>query len=381
MWAAAEAGEVEIRATSEARDAARCGSRSRVRRHEREPPREEDMKTNGILAGTLAALAMTTGTALAEAEHTLVISSWVPPTHNINAEMLPRMIEMIEEATDGRVTGEVRMGLAPPPAQMDLVLDGAVDIAYVFHGYQPGRFVGYKLVELPGIETTAEAASAAYWRLHEEYLAQLDEHRGVKLIGLHTHGPGQLHTGAPVESLAEIEGLKLRMPGGVATDVGAALGATGIQVPAPKVYETLASNTADGVMMTIDSRQGFRLTEVAPHYYEIPGGFFRGSFAYIMNEDVFADLPEDLRDALENEVFGAPISRMSGAVWDGGDAFSIELTEGTEGNTITRASEADIAAFAPIAERVEAAVIEEVSAKGIDGAAALASFREGLAAD
>jgi TRAP-type C4-dicarboxylate transport system substrate-binding protein len=334
---------------------------------------------NKSLLGTLTALSLTAGAAAhAEAEYTLVFSSWVPPTHNINVQMLPKMIEMIEEATDGRVTGEVRMGIAPPPAQMDLVLDGAVDVAYVFHGYQPGRFVSYKLVELPGVDTTAEAASVAYWNLFENHLAELNEHRGVKVIGLHTHGPGQLHTSAKINSLADMAGLKLRMPGGVASDVGTALGTTGIQVPAPKVYETLASNTADGVMMTIDSRQGFRLTEVAPHYFEIPGGFFRGSFAYIMNEDVFADLPEDLQTALEEKVFGEPISRMSGAVWDEGDAFSIQLTEDTEGNTITQASAEDIAAFASIIEDVTASVVEEVTAQGIDAAAALASFRSEL---
>ena len=334
---------------------------------------------NKSLLATVAALSLSAGVAAhAEAEHTLVFSSWVPPTHNINAQMLPNMIKMIEEATDGRVTGEIRMGIAPPPAQMDLVLDGAVDVAYVFHGYQPGRFTSYKLVELPGVDTTAEAASVAYWNLFQNHLAALNEHRGVKVIGLHTHGAGQLHTNTPVDSLADMAGLKLRMPGGVASEVGTALGTTGIQVPAPKVYETLSSNTADGVMMTIDSRQGFRLTEVAPHYFEIPGGFFRGSFAYIMNEDVFADLPEELQTALEDKVFGEPISRMSGAVWDEGDAFSIQLTKDTEGNTITQASVEDIAAFASIVTDVQASVIEEVSAKGIDAAAALASFRNEL---
>ena len=332
----------------------------------------------------LRALAATTALALAgaasaqEAEYELVISSWVPPTHNINAQMLPRLVEMMEEATDGRVSGEVRLGLAPPDAQMDLVMDGAADISYVFHGYQPGRFVGYKLVELPGLDVSAEAASAAYWSLFEERLTALEEHRGVKVIGVHTHGPGQLHTAEPVASLDDVSGLKLRMPGGVASDVGAELGATGIQVPAPKVYETLASNAADGVMMTVDSRQGFRLTEVAPHFYVMPGGFFRGSFAYIMNEDVFADMPEDIRRALEEEVFGAPLSRMSGAVWDEGDAFSVELTETTEGNTVTEASEADREAFRPVVDEVTRSVVEEVTAAGIDGQAALDAFRAEL---
>lgn len=113
-------------------------------------------------SATAAAFALSATAATAEAEYTLVFSSWVPPTHNINTKMLPGIIEMIEEATDGRVTGEVRLGLAPPPAQMDLVLDGAVDVTYIFHGYQPGRFTGYKLVELPGLDVTAEDASVAY---------------------------------------------------------------------------------------------------------------------------------------------------------------------------------------------------------------------------
>ena len=77
-------------------------------------------------------------------------------------------------------------------------------------------------------------------------------------------------------------------------------------------------------------------------------------------------------------MFGEPISRMSGAVWDEGDAFSIQLTKDTEGNTITQASVEDIAAFASIVTDVQASVIEEVSAKGIDAAAALASFRSEL---
>lgn len=50
---------------------------------------ETDM--NRPLFGAISALALTAGTAaFAEAEHTLVISSWVPPTHNINTQMLPR---------------------------------------------------------------------------------------------------------------------------------------------------------------------------------------------------------------------------------------------------------------------------------------------------
>ena len=331
------------------------------------------------LIGAVFAVALgTAGVARAEAEHKLVISNWLPPTHAINAVMLTNLAAMIEEATDGRVTAEIRHGLAPPPAQMDLVLDGGVDITYIFHGYQPGRFTSYKLVELPGLDVTAEAVAAAYWKLHEDHLAALNEHRGVKVIGLMAHGPGQLHTAVPVGGLDDVNGMKLRMAGGVGSDVGKALGVIGIQVPAPKVYETLASKAADGVMITIEGRKGFRLNEVAPHYYEMPGGFYRGSFAYIMNEDTFAGLPADLRDALEEKVFGLPLSTMSGVAWDAADAAGIELTKATEGNTLTVASAADQESFAAIAEDVTDRVVKEVGAKGIDARAALDSFRGAL---
>ncbi|MEJ8573026.1 TRAP transporter substrate-binding protein [Microbaculum marinum] len=304
------------------------------------------------------------------ADTTLTISSWGPPTHGINSKMWPKFTEMVEQATDGRVTTDLKLNLAPPPAQFDMIQDGAADLSIIFHGYQPGRFTAQKLIELPGYEGSAEAASVADWRAYEKYLQQADEHRGVKLIALHTHGPAQVYTINPVESLDQINGLKLRVPGGVGSDVGTALGATGIQVPAPKVYETLASKAADGVVMPMESRKGFKLTEVAPYTYEMPGGFYRGSFAFIMNEDAFNSLPPDVQKALEENVFGEPLSRAIGQIWDEIDAEGRQATMDTAGNKIVEASDADKAAYKPIADEVTAKVIEEVAATGVDAQAA-----------
>ncbi|MEL7117463.1 MAG: C4-dicarboxylate ABC transporter substrate-binding protein, partial [Pseudomonadota bacterium] len=120
-----------------------------------------------VAAGAIAASAF----AAQAADVTLTISSWAPPTHGVNAILWPALIEEMEAATEGRVTAEIKYGLAPPPAQMDLILDGAADITWIFHGYTPGRFVATKLIELPGYDGNAEAASLAYWRAHEAHLA------------------------------------------------------------------------------------------------------------------------------------------------------------------------------------------------------------------
>lgn len=330
-----------------------------------------------------AAAAIFAGTSVAAwaADTTLRISTWLPPTHGINTEIFAGLVDMMEDATDGKVTGELVFGLAPPPAQMDLILDGAADVAIIFHGYQPGRFVATKLIEVPGYEGSAEAASVAYWRVHEAHLAELDEHRGVKVISLNTHGPGQIHTSKDVSSLDDLNGLKTRIGGGVAGDVGAALGLVGINVPAPKVYETLESGAADAVAMNVGERVGFKLNEVAKNLYDMPGGFYRGSFAIIMSQETFDSLPEDVQTALDENVFGEPASRMAGAAWDKSDEIAYEATRSAEGTAIIEASAEDQAKFAKIAEDVTAKVLAEIEAAGVDAKAAYDMVKAEMAAN
>jgi len=331
------------------------------------------MKIKGFIAASVLALSVATAGSAAE---TLTITTISPPTHPMNTGMLQGLIDMMEEATGGEVTGDLKFGLAPPPAVFDLVMDGAVDMAISFHGYLPGRFVGTKLIELPGYTGNAEQASAAYWRVHEAHLAALDEHRGLKLVALTAHGPGQIHARDPIASLDDLNGLKTRLGGGVASDVAAELGIIGIQVPGSKVYETLESGVADAVAMNIGERIGFNLNEVAKNVYEIPGGFYRGSFAVVMSPEAWDRLPETARTALEDKVFGEPASRMMGAVWDAHDANGRAVSEAADDVTIRDASEADVARFAEIAARVQAKVLSELEALGVDARAAQAMIQQ-----
>lgn len=329
------------------------------------------------IAGAAVGAAMATGAFAADV--TLTIASWAPPTHGMNAKMWPEFIRMVEEASGGTVSGEVKLGLAPPPAMMDLVLDGAADVTWIFHGYNAGRFTATQLIELPGFEGSAEAASVAYQKVFDQYLAALEEHRGVKVLAMMTHGPAAIHTNKEVKTLADVSGMKLRVPGGVGSTAGEALGAIGIQVPAPKVYETLASNAADGVVMPVETRKGFKLTEVAKNLYLMPGGFYRGSFAIIMNQDTFDSLPEDVRAALDEKVFGEPLARMAGATWDEMDAEGLAVTKEAGDNTITDASAEDVAAYGAIADAIKADVLAALAEKGVDAEAAYAMIKSEMA--
>ncbi len=326
------------------------------------------------ITGALVLLVSSSVTALA-ADVTLTISSWAPPSHGMNAMMWPELIKQMEAATEGRVTAEIKYGLASPPAQYDLVLDGAADLTWIFHGYTPGRFVATKMIELPGYEGSAQQASVAYWRAHEKYFASLNEHKGVKLIGLMTHGVGVLHSNTKISSLGDISGMKLRLGGGVSGDVGTALGATGIRVPAPKVYETLASNAADGVMMPMEGKASFKLFEVAKHTYAVPGGFYRGSFAVIMNSEKFDSLSATDQAALA-KVFGENLSGMAGGVWDAIDTIGSDKLAASSDNSFTEASAADAAAWQALTDPIIKKIKGELSDKGVDAEAVHAYIAE-----
>lgn len=306
-------------------------------------------------------------------ETTLTISSWAPPTHGVNAKMWPDLIERIEAATEGRVTAEIKYNLAPPPAQADIISDGVADIAWIVHNYTPGRFPSATMAELPGFGGNTEAYSVAYWRTFEKFFAQANEHRDLKVLALYSHGDGMLHSSKKVENLDEIAGMKLRIGGGVAGKVGDALGASAINVPAPRVYETLDSNAADGVLMPMESKLGFRLTEVAEHSFDMPSGFYRTSIATVMNQDKFDSLSDADKAALD-ALFGEELSRIAGVFWDEFDAVALAALEGAN-NTLTMASDADQAAWAGKSEAIVAEVLADLGEKGIDAAAAYEFFQ------
>ena len=87
--------------------------------------------------------------------------------------------------------------------------------------------------------------------------------------------------------------------GGVSADVGAELGLIGIQVPAPKVYETLSSGAADAVAMNMGERLSFKLNEVAKYFIDVPMGASWGHII-VMNTDKYASLTDSEKKVIDS---------------------------------------------------------------------------------
>lgn len=333
-------------------------------------------KHTRLIVGAIAVSSMAFSMS-ALAQTTLTVSTWGGPNHGVNTIVWPTWKAWIEEATEDRVTVEVVHDMGPPPAQMEIVADGIADASWIFHAHMAGRFLATQLPEFPTFEEfSSEDASAAYWHTHQAYLQQANEHRGVDVVAMGVHGPGQIFTRDQVSSIDELAGKRLRVGGGVMSGLADAMSVTGVVIPPTGAYEAASQGVVDGALLTLESLRSFRLAEVAPHALTIDGGFYRGSFAIVMNPMFWDQISDEDRAAIES-VSGERLSRLFGYMMDVSDQRGIEFGE-ANGATFTPAPEHDIEHLRGVASNLLDAWSESVKSRDVDAPAALSFFHEQL---
>ena len=328
----------------------------------------------------LAALVLS-GIAAAAPAHaqttTLTMSSWVSPQHHLTSVVLQGWATEVEKATSGRV----RFTMLPkhpsaPPGTFDAVRDGLVDLSYVTASYTPARHILPLMPELPGAGDTALVNSVAYSRMYWKHFHKVGEYKGVKLLGVFTHGPGQMFTKKPVQNIGDVQGLKIRTGGGIAEKVAKALGASAFVKPAPESYELLKSGVADGVFFPLESVVSFKLDTVLEQATLFPGGMYSSAFGFFMNEDKWNKLPKQDQEAIE-KISGEHIARLAGNSWDNVDQKGLEALK-KSGVKIVNANSELVAEVKKRSAPIVDEWIQAASAKGVNAAAILAEFREEL---
>ncbi len=315
----------------------------------------------------------------ASAQITLTASSWVPPAHLLSRAQA-EWCSQVAKATQDRVKCNILpKAVAPAPQTFDAVRDGLVDLAYSVHGYTPGRYDLTQVAEMSGLGDSAIATSVAYQRIYEKHLAKFDEHRGMHVITVFTHGPGVIfNSKKPIKSLADLDGIKFRVGGGVVNDIGKKLGVNMTLKPAPQSYELLSSGVVDGVWFPHESIVSFKLEKLIKYRTSIPGGLYNTSFAFVMNPDTWKKIPKDDQAAI-NKLSGEYAARLIGKFWDDEDVRS-KAAQQVAGIEPHEADKAFIAAFKAQTQSIEADWFKKAQSKGLkDAAKVLADFRAEIA--
>jgi TRAP-type C4-dicarboxylate transport system substrate-binding protein len=186
----------------------------------------------------LLAIGAATFMAGASAQTVFTVSTWLPPTHTASVSQ-KTWCDRLETESSGRMKCNILpKGVVAAPGTFDAVRDGLADISYTVDGYTPGRFVMTQVAEFPFLGNSATETSVAYQRIYDKYFAPLGEHRGVKVLGVFTHGPGIIFNAKkPVTSAAEAASLKFRVGGGNINELAKAMGWNTTLKPAPESFE------------------------------------------------------------------------------------------------------------------------------------------------
>jgi TRAP-type C4-dicarboxylate transport system substrate-binding protein len=328
-------------------------------------------------APTLAAWSLASP---APAQTVLTMSSWAPPAHHVTSVVLQGFADAVERASGGRL----RFQMLPQhpiaaPGTFDAVRDGVVDVSFAVTSWTPDRHVLPLIAELPGGGETAETNSVAYSRVHWKYLQAAGEYKGVHLIGVFTHGAGQLfNTKRAIESVADLQGLKIRTGGGTAEAIARALGASPVVTTVPQdATEQLSSGGADGVFFPQEAVVSFKVERLVRYGTLFPGGLFNYAFGFFMNEDKWNRLPKEDQELITS-FGGESLARRAGRSWDRSDRLGSEGMK-RAGVRIDAASPALVEEIQARARPLVEAWINDVREKrNLDGAALLKEFREEL---
>ncbi len=332
-------------------------------------------KRNKMLAllGGVTMAAMTATGAMAQ-EVTLKLHQFLPAQANVPKLVLDVWADKVEAASEGRIKVDrfpsMQLG-GRPPELMDQAIDGVADIIWTVVGYTPGRYPTTEVFELPFFVSDARAASCAYWKMFEEHMEE-GEFKDVKILGTWVHGPGNFHTTDPVETPADLEGMKIRGGSRLVNKLLEITGATPVGMPVPAVSEGLSKGVIDGTTIPWEVTAALKVPELVENHTEFEGaGLYTLTFVLAMNKDKYDSLPEDLQ-AVVDANSGLEFSVFAGGTQADADGPARELAVEAGNNIITVS---DTSAWEEIVQPIYADWIADLDGKGIDGQARIDQAR------
>jgi TRAP-type C4-dicarboxylate transport system substrate-binding protein len=257
------------------------------------------------------------------AQTVFTASSWLPPGHTLSQSQA-NWCSLLEKESSGRMKCNILpKAVTAPPGTFDAVRDGLADISFTVDGYTPGRFINTQVAEFPFLGDSSVLTSVAYQRIYSKYFAPLGEHRGVKVLGVFTHGPGIIfNSKKPVLSAADAASLKFRVGGGNINELSKAMGWNTTLKPAPESFELLSTGVMDGTFFPDESISSFKLSMIK-HATTFPGGLYNTSFVFMMNPAKYNSLSAQDK-AVVDKISGETAARIFAEGWDRVDAAARE---------------------------------------------------------
>lgn len=317
-----------------------------------------------IVASFVFASFLISGQNLSYAKSIQLTYSGFFPDSQIQSKLAESWCKEVEKQTEGRVKISYYPGqtLTNATQNYDGVLSGLSDIGFSILQYSRGRFPLMDFINLPLGYPSGPVSTAIINEVYEKFKpAELEN---VKVLYLHAHGPGVMHTKErPMHEMADLVGLKLRSHGTTAETIKT-LGGTPNALPMPDLYQALQKGVVQGGVWDFSASSDWKLAEVIEYSIMCPSISYSLGFYVVMNKDKWELI--DTADQQIIEKINAKWLIKHGQAWQESDMQAIMYSLNL-GNSIIGIDPKEAALWKKAVQPVINTYLEETKSKGLPG--------------
>ena len=221
------------------------------------------------------------------------------PDGHVITSFLPTIIESVNEACEGEVVWTHLGGpeVIPGLDQYEAVMGGTLDASFLVSAYYASQVPEAYCMNLSK-KTPWEERKSGFFDLIDE----VHQEANTKYLGRwHVHDGFFIWPNEPVETLADLQGKKIR-GGGICYDPWfEQIGVSGVQVPYPDTYSALQRGVVDGFAWPCLGMVATGWTEVTKNC--INHGVYPWSNAtIIVNLDKWNTIPKSVQKKIEKAI-------------------------------------------------------------------------------
>ena len=212
----------------------------------------------------------------------------------------------IYERSNGRLTIEIYPAFSlghDPTTWLRDMKEGAIDISCVYPAYTGGEEPSFTVDEMPGIWKSKEQAllaSDALFNFKKRIYKDVWNSEFISSGCILSQYGVLFTTGTQVKTLTDVEGLKIRTPGGRHKELWTLLGAAPQMMPQPDIYMALKTGVIDGCYTGSSTCLQTNFYEVTS--YAIPWGPTDEALAQdiVVSNRAWNELTPDLQQILRD---------------------------------------------------------------------------------
>ena len=234
-----------------------------------------------------------------------------PPRSPFNT-VIQKWADEINQKTSGKVKITIYPAetLAKGTDAFPAVKNDIADMGWAIVAFFPGQFPMTEVFTMPvlGIPSSKVGVDAL-WDVYSQNQQMQNEWSSVHLIGFTMSGSQFIATSKkPVNTMADVKGLKLRVAGFGGTELFKSIGASPVNIAPPDMYDAINKGVLDGCVFDWMGIQSNKLNEVLNYATTLP--IVYQPQAVIMNKDKWNSLPPDIQKVF-NDMGGKYLGEMA----------------------------------------------------------------------